>query len=119
LTRPLAPAPWNSYTKSRHLVTDLSPADTVLVPRAYSHALADSAIPPALRFRNGVDDLDAARLLLQIERSAVIVQATSGKSWHTVPRGERMPPLTRIVEECLRLGLVYLASVDRGPSVRR
>jgi len=102
-----------------HLVTDLSPADTVLVTRAYSHALADSAVPPALRFRNGVDDLDAARLLLQLERGAVIVQATSGRSWHTVPRGERMPPLTRVVNECLRLGLVYLTSVDRGPSVRR
>ena len=100
-------------------LTDLSPAEQTLVIRSAAHCIPEHLIPSRLRFRNGVDDLDAARLLLAVERGTVIVQVASGRSWHTVPRTDRMPSLTRVVEECLRLGLVYRDSVITGPALRR
>jgi hypothetical protein len=94
----------------------LSLEDRRLIERSAAHALADG-IGPA--FRNGVTDLDVARLILRLEQGAIVVQAKGGRSWHTLPRGERMPPLTRVVQECLRLGLVYRATIETGPAVRR
>jgi hypothetical protein len=98
---------------------ELSQRDIDLILRAGAHALAVENTPALTRFRNGVTDEDAARLIHQIERGARIVMATSGRSWHAVPRRATRAPLTRIVDECLRLGLVYVQSEPTGPSTRR
>jgi len=94
----------------------LTHEDRRLIDRSACHALADG-IGPA--FRNGVTDLDAARLILRLEQGVIVVPAKGGRSWHTLPRGQRMPPLTRVVEECLRLGLVARDTIETGPGVRR
>lgn len=94
----------------------LTHEDRRLIDRSACHALADGLGPA---FRNGVTDLDAARLILRLEQGIIVVPAKGGRSWHTVPRGERMPPLTRVVEECLRLGLVVRDAIETGPGVRR
>jgi len=90
--------------------------DRRLIDRAVCHSLADG-IGPA--FRNDVTDLDAARLILRLEQGVIVVPAKGGRSWHTLPRGQRMPPLTRVVQECLRLGLVSRDTIETGPGVRR
>lgn len=100
-------------------LADLSTEDQILVLRSTAHVLAVSETPPVLRFRDGVTELDAARLILSVERGAVIVQAVSGRSWHAVPRRAGRAPLTRIVEQCLHFGLVYRDSVITGPALRR
>jgi len=96
----------------------LSEREQVLIARAASHVLADDAAGDS-RFRKGVTDLDAARLIHRIERGALIVPSATGRSWHEVPRGPHMPPLTRVIEECLRLGLVERLSVETAPAIWR
>jgi hypothetical protein len=83
---------------------DLPQRELDLIARAGAHCLADENTPDAIRFRGHVTDLDVARLIHQIERGALIVPA--GKAWCV--RGGRFHDrhLTRIVNECLRLGLV-------------
>jgi hypothetical protein len=100
-------------------VDDLSTEDLILITRAAAHCLAAHELPEPARLRNGVDDLDVARLIMRIERGAVIVPSRTGRSWHTVPRGDRMPPLTRVVEEAMRVGLVHPDTVRTGEHVVR
>lgn len=96
----------------------LSDREESLITRAAAHALADEMAGDS-RFRNGVTDLDAARLIHRIERGALIVPSITGRSWHEVPRGPHMPPLTRVIEECLRLGLVERLTVETAPAIWR
>lgn len=96
----------------------ISEREQNLITRSASHALAD-VVAGDSRFRNGVTDLDAARLIHRIERGAMIVPSATGRSWHEVPRGPHMPPLTRVIEECLRLGLVERLTVETAPGIWR
>jgi hypothetical protein len=98
---------------------DLTTREQTLLNRAVAHVLADVITPPALAYRNGVTDLDTVRLLMRIESGELIIPGKSGHSWHAVPHGKAMPPLTRIVQECLRLGLVQRTTVETAPSIWR
>lgn len=98
---------------------ELSPEDRRAVERAVAHARHDEVLEPAARFRNGVEDLDVARLLRAIEAGTEVYQG--GVSGWTVAKGG---PLFRrglacIVQEALRTGLVHAVSVPTGPGVRR
>lgn len=99
-------------------ITDqLSDTERVLIKRAVAHALPEDDAPEVIRFRDGVTDLDAARLIHRIERGAIIVPA--GRTWVVLGAADRTPHLARIVEECLRLGLVHRCSVQLGKDVIR
>jgi hypothetical protein len=102
-----------------NILDDLPARDLILVVRAGAHAAPDYELPASAQFRDGVSDLDVARLILRIERGAAVVAGSSGRSWHTVPRGFRMPPLTRVVNEALRVRLVRLDAVRTGPHTVR
>lgn len=97
---------------------ELTAHDLDLVDRAAAHAMAEYVLPAAARFQRNVTDLDVARLILALERGTVIVPSATGRSWHTVPRGDRMPPLTRVIEEAMRVGLVHPDTVKIGDIAR-
>jgi hypothetical protein len=94
---------------------DLPQRELDLIARAGAHCLADESTPDATRFRNHVTDLDAARLIHQIERGALIVPA--GKAWCVRGGRFRDRHLTRIANECLRLGLVERVTRNTAPDV--
>ena len=95
---------------------DLSQRELDLIARAGAHCLADESTPDATRFRNHVTDLDAARLIHRIERGALVVPA--GRTWHMIGGWDDVH-LTRIVNECLRLGLVEASTAHTGRDIVR
>lgn len=99
------------------VVANLPDREKILILRSVTHVAAEEKLPEALHFHNRVTDLDAARLIHQIERGAIVVQ--QGAAW--TDRGgtlrKQMPHLTRIVNECLRLGLVHQNSREMAPGV--
>jgi hypothetical protein len=100
-------------------VQGLSDREESLRQRAVAHCLAESVAGDAT-FRDGVDDLDAARLLLDIERGAIYIPNDPGmRSWHAIGGGRPILRLSRVVRECLRLGLVERLTVQTAPSIWR
>ena len=97
-------------------VADLPQRELDLIARAGAHCLADESTPEAVRFRRGVTDLDAARLIHRIERGALVVPA--GRTWHMIGGWDDIH-LTRIVNECLRLGLVEASVAHTGRDIVR
>jgi len=95
---------------------DLSQRELDLIARAGAHCLADKDTPDATRFRDHVTDLDAARLIHRIERGALVVPA--GRAWHMIGGWDDIH-LTRIVNECLRLGLVEASVGHTGRDIVR
>ncbi len=95
---------------------DLSQRELDLIARAGAHCLADESTPDATRFRDHVTDLDAARLIHRIERGALVVPA--GRAWHMIGGWDDVH-LTRIVNECLRLGLVETLVGHTGRDIVR
>jgi hypothetical protein len=100
-----------------NVMDQLSATERVLIARSVAHVLPDEDTPDVARLRDGVTDLDAARLILRIERGALIVPA--GRSWVVLHDANRTLRLARIVEECLRLRLVYRDMIEIGPDVLR
>ena len=98
---------------------DLSDHDRRLITRAGSHALAGECVHPIARFGNHVTDLDVARLMLRLERGSIIVQSAASPAWLALNEIERETHLTRIVNEAIRVGLVYRDTVRTGPSTWR
>lgn len=98
-------------------VADLPASEQRLIARAGLHAMKDPSEP--LAFRDGVTDLDAARLIHAIERGYVVVPR--GRVWTDLSGAlrARMPHLTRVVQECLRVRLVSIAAVHFGGDVVR
>lgn len=86
-------------------LADLSPEDARAVGRASAHAVHEELLEPAVRFREGVTDLDVARLLRALEAGAEVVQG--GRAGWTVPTGSplRRGNLAKTVNEAVRLGL--------------
>lgn len=101
-------------------IAGLAEREQLLILRSALHVVPDeSALPERARFHNKVTELDAARLLHAIERGYMVVP--EDRAW-TDLRGTlrtRMPHLTRIVNECLRLGLVSRMSEQIAPDVWR
>lgn len=97
-------------------VADLPASEQRLIARAGLHAMKDP--PGALAFRD-VSDLDAARLIHAIERGYVVVPR--GRAWTDLSGAlrARMPHLTRVVQECLRVRLVSIVTVPFGGDVVR
>lgn len=98
------------------LLGDLPQRELDLIARAGAHCLADGSTPDAVRFRNHVTDLDVARLIHRIERGALVVPA--GRTWHMIGGWDDIH-LTRIVNECLRLGLVEASTAHTGRDIVR
>lgn len=107
-------------TDLSHVVATLPEREQILALRSVLHALDnEDLLPVPLQFCNKVSDLDAAWLILAVERGYTVVQ--QGAVW-TDLRGDlraRMPHLTRIVNECLRLKLVRRRSREVMPDVWR
>lgn len=101
-------------------IAGLAEREQLLILRSALHVVPDeNALPEWARFHNKVTELDAARLLHAIERGYLVVP--EDRAW-TDLRGTlrtRMPHLTRIVNECLRLGLVSRKSEEIAPDVWR
>jgi hypothetical protein len=100
-------------------VANLPEREQTLILRSVAHVADESRLPEQMRLCNRITDLDVARLIHGIERGAIVVQRDA--VW--VDRGglmrRRMPHLTRIVNECLRLGLVDRVSQEISPDVWR
>ena len=97
-------------------ILDLPQRELDLIARAGAHCLAGAGAPDATRFRNHVTDLDAARLIHRIERGALVVPA--GRTWHMIGGWDDIH-LTRIVNECLRLGLAEASTAHTGRDIVR
>jgi hypothetical protein len=95
---------------------DLSQRELDLITRAGAHILAGGDTPGTVQFDAHVTELDSVRLIHQIERGALVVPA--GRAWHMIG-SQRHPHLTRIVNECLRLGLVEASTSYTGPDIVR
>lgn len=98
---------------------DLSLRELDLITRAGAHSLAETRLAPVQRFRDGVTDLDVARLIHRIERGTTIVPSSPG-CW-TVLAGPNalIPHLSRVVREAMRVGLVHEDTVRTAPDVVR
>jgi hypothetical protein len=99
---------------------NLTPEDEALIRRAGTHAAHEHTLPAAQRWHGGVNDLDVARLVFQLERGLMIVPSHGGRTW--VPL-EPMPAmrmsLTGIVNEALRLQVVRHGTERTGASAYR
>lgn len=88
--------------------------DKALAARAAAHADEEHA------YRDGVTDLDVARLILALERGTLIHPTASMTQW-AAPAGSplRAPhrPLNATVNEALRVGLCRVAVEHPRPSV--
>lgn len=94
--------------------------EAVLALRAGAHGAEPETLPEPARLRHGTLDLEAARLIHLIEQGNVIVPRSYPRSWRFLDTlMPHMTGLSRIVEECLRVGLVYADVVRTGPSIRR
>jgi hypothetical protein len=89
-------------------------ADQILITRASAHAAAPLTLAPAARWDAwGVDDIEAARVLLALERGTEI-QYLGKRRW-AAPIGS---PLNRrsvgtVVNEMIRVGLLINWPVDK------
>lgn len=86
------------------------------IVRAGAHATNPEDLPPEARFRDGVTDLDMARLLLAVERGVPIVM--QGYRWTCPSHSPLRARLASTVSEGIRLGLLHQASVPTGPHTR-
>lgn len=99
-------------------ILDISEREHTLIVRAAAHVI-DPLVAGDSAFQRDVTDLDAARLVHRIERGAIVIPSRTGRSWHEVPDGPYMLHLTRVVEECLRLGIVERLTVQTAPAIWR
>jgi hypothetical protein len=99
-------------------LSDISERERLLLYRSVAHCTAQE-LPEWAQFHNHVTDLDAARLVHAIERGAVVVEQGAAWTDTTGALRARMPHLTRIVNECLRLRLVRRAGQQIAPDVYR
>lgn len=83
------------------------------VIRAGAHSTEPQKLMPEARFRDGVTDLDMARLLLALERGIPIVM--KGYRWTAPAHSPLLAKLASTVSEGIRLGLVHQAAVPTGP----
>lgn len=100
-------------------VAGLPEREQILILRSVTHVADESRLPAWAQLCNRVTDLDVARLIHAIERGTIIY--SHGAAW-TDLGGDlraRMPHLTRIVNECLRLGLVERTSEQTAPGIWR
>ncbi len=101
-------------------IADLPEREQTLIWRSACHLVPDeAALPEMLRLHNHVTELDTVRLLHEIERGAVVVPRDD--AWTDVAGTLRykMPHLTRIVNECLRLRLLVRIAEQTGPDIWR
>lgn len=98
-------------------VAQLPEREQLLILRSCCHEADERWMPVAVQFCQKVSVLDAARLIHAIERGATVVE--HDRVWTDLGGSlrARMPHLTRIVNECLRLGLVTRTSTETFPDV--
>lgn len=102
------------------LTTAVSPDEERHILRAGVHGMPAADLEPEARLGRGVNDLDVARLVLQIERGTVVYPTATMRTWKATPA---MPTarrsLTTVVAEALRLGIVYPITLPMGLNVFR
>ena len=105
--------------------TNLSDADRIKVIRAGCHATAEVMLDRDAQLREGVTDLDVARVLLALEGGALIIPGPRNSTRWMAPHGSPLRAmdgtyerrsLNRVVGEMIRLGLAYVATQRTGPS---
>jgi len=96
-----------------------------LIDRAGSHAVAETALDYDRQLHHGVTDLDVAVLLLFLDRGGEIIPGLKRDTWRA-PAGSPLKgengvyprrSLSRVVNEAIRLGLVFVASEQVFPDV--
>jgi hypothetical protein len=93
--------------------------DRALIARAGAHAAEPASLHPYARLQHGVTDLAVARLLRGLETGAEVYPEGRGwKARRESPLG-RLSALERVVNECIRTGLVHTATERTGPAAWR
>lgn len=101
-------------------IADLPEWEQRLILRSSAHVVPDeSRLPETLHFREHVTELDAARLIHAIERGVTYVPSCTHDGWASVAPTPGFPYLSRVVRECLRLGLVRRVSEEVAPDIWR
>ena len=85
--------------------------------RAGAHAAEPAKLHPAARFRDGVTDLDMARILLALDRGVPIVM--KGYRWTVPAHSPLLAKLASVMSEGIRLGLIHSAIEKTGPNTHR
>ena len=100
-------------------IAGLPEREQTLILRSAAHIADESRLPAWAQLCNHVTDLDVARLIHAIERGTIVYP--HGAAWTDLGGDlrKRMPHLTRIVNECLRLGLVERTSEQTAPDIWR
>lgn len=105
------------------LATPVTMTEEALILRAGTHAMHQHLLSPQARLQGGVSDLHVARLIHHLEKGGSVLPSPSWRSWVLEGADEkklwRKPSITRVVQECLRLGLVRTATELTAPSVYR
>jgi hypothetical protein len=103
---------------------NLSEKERALVIRGGGHAMAEAALEPEARLKEGVTDLEVAILLAALEDGLRIHPSRTLTRW-TAVGGSPLKVGTRyirrglstVVNEALRLGLVHLVAERTGPAM--
>jgi hypothetical protein len=83
-----------------------SPVELRMIERASAHVVAESLLPERARFRDGVTDLDVARIIRALEAGHMVVQPRGlNFRWVAPQVGMEGLKLNRVVREMLRTGL--------------
>lgn len=94
-------------------LTDYPPDIQSLIVRAGAHAAEPACLAEEAKLRDGVTDLDMARLLLALERGTEVVY--SGYRWSCPGHSPIGRGLSATVSEGIRVGLVFQAAELTGP----
>lgn len=95
--------------------------DVIEVLRATAHVQPAADLPPAGRFKQGVTDLDAARVLRALENGTEVLQG-GRHVWFAAPAMPRpftAPMLALVVQELIRTGLAFGISEELNRSTWR
>lgn len=88
-----------------------------LILRAGAHAVREDLLPTESRLRDGVTDLDMARLLRGLESGTEVW--LEGYRWQCPPRSPLRAKLAGTVNEAIRVGLVHQVADRTGPHTVR
>lgn len=101
-------------------IAGLAEREQILILRSALHVVPDeNTLPVQAQFANKVTELDAARLIHAVERGCTVVERERVWTDLAGTLRARMPHLTRIVNECLRLRLVVRTTRMIAPDVWR
>jgi hypothetical protein len=95
---------------------NVGPEEERLIERAGTHAIAEAILPPALRWKGNVTDLDIARIVYQVEKGTIIKPSSTSRTWVRPEAMPKMGKFTMTINEGLRLNVFRTAvePIGRG-----